>query len=67
MYHNHIPLCCDITLNVFSSIFMTNALVSLLFFNVMLKEKTVLALLENDMAVLKKVYMAESDKKESIF
>ena len=29
--------------------------------------KTVLALLENDMAVLKKVYMAESDKKESIF
>ena len=46
LYHNHIPLCCDITLNVFSSIFMTNTLVSLLFFNVMLKEKTVLALLE---------------------
>ena len=46
---------------------MTNTLVSLLFFNVMLKEKTVLALLENDMAVLKKVYMAVSDKKESIF
>ena len=46
LYHNHIPLCCDITLNVFSSIFMTNTLVSLLFFNVMPKAKTVLALLE---------------------
>ena len=46
LYHNHIPLCCDITLNVFSSIFMTNILDSLLFFNVILKEKTVLALLE---------------------
>ena len=46
---------------------MTNTLVSLLFFNVMPKAKTVLALLENDMAVLKKVCTAESDKKEVSF
>ena len=53
---------------MFSSIFMmTNTLVSLLFFNVMPKAKTVLALLENDMAVLKKVCTAESCKKEVSF